>query len=250
MRYFLEISYRGSRYHGWQKQHNALGVQTVIEEALEKILRQPAEISGSGRTDTGVHALQQFAHFDAAQALSPGDCQRRLNAVLPEDIAILSVREVSEQAHARFDALSRSYEYHVHQVKNPFMIGQSYFFSVTLNVEVMNEASALIADGRERDYACFCKSGGGQDNDLCRIFSADWQVQDRQRLVFHISANRFLRNMVRAIVGTLLEVGTGRITIQRFREILDSRDRSQAGRSVPAQGLYLSEVTYPQEIFR
>ena len=249
MRYFLEISYRGSRYHGWQKQHNALGIQTVIEDALQKILRQPTEISGSGRTDTGVHARQQFAHFDTIQPIAPSDCRLRLNAVLPEDIAILSVREVSAQAHTRFDALSRSYEYHLHQIKNPFLIGQSYLFTVPLNVDKMNEAAALIADGQERDYACFSKSGGGQENNLCRISSAQWQINTPHRLVFYISANRFLRNMVRAIVGTLLEVGTGRITIERFYEILASRDRRQAGRSVPAQGLYLSEVVYPPEIF-
>lgn len=250
MRYFLEISYQGSQYHGWQKQENALGIQTVIEDALSKILRQPTGISGSGRTDTGVHARQQFAHFDTDHPLSPTNCRRRLNAILPADIAILSVREVSAQAHARFDALSRSYEYHIHQAKNPFLIGQSYLFTVPLKVARMNEAAARIADSRERDYACFSKSGGGQENDLCRISSAHWQVHTPQRLVFRISANRFLRNMVRAIVGTLLEVGTGRISIPHFQAILDSRDRRQAGRSVPAQGLYLSEVKYPPEIFR
>lgn len=250
MRYFLKISYRGTNYHGWQKQHNALGIQTVVENALRKVLRHEAELFGSGRTDTGVHALQQYAHFDTDTALSPGDCRHRLNAVLPQDIAILEVLPVRDQAHARFDALRRSYEYHIHQFKNPFLTDQSYFLRIPLNLVRMNEAAALLADFRERDYACFSKSGGGQQHTLCQVHVAQWYVHSPQRLVFNISANRFLRNMVRAIVGTLIEVGTGRISLQHFRDILESQDRRQAGRSVPAQGLYLSGVAYPSEIFR
>jgi tRNA pseudouridine38-40 synthase len=250
LRYFLKISYRGTNYHGWQKQHNALGIQTVVENALQKVLGHDTDLSGSGRTDTGVHALQQYAHFDTDTALSPGECRHQLNAVLPKDIAVLEVLPVRDQAHARFDAVCRSYEYHIHQFKNPFLIDQSYFLRIPLNLERMNQAAALLADSQEKDYACFSKSGGSQQHTLCQIHIAQWYVHGSQQLIFNISANRFLRNMVRAIVGTLIEVGSGRISLQHFSNILDSQDRRQAGRSVPAQGLYLSEVAYPSEIFR
>ncbi len=249
MRFFLEISYQGSQYHGWQKQHNAQGIQTVIEEALQKLLRQPVQVSGSGRTDTGVHACQQWAHFDAVLALVPENFLHRMNALLPRDIAVQSLWQVRETAHARFDAVCRSYEYHIHQEKSPFLNNLSYFFAITLDLERMNTCADSIADGVERDYRCFSKSGSSQDHHLCRIFSANWERTKNGRLIFRISANRFLRNMVRAIVGTLLEVGSGRMDHSDFEQILAGRDRRKAGRSVPAEGLYLCEVRYPQEIF-
>ena len=249
MRYFLEISYQGTRYHGWQKQHNALGIQTVIEKALQKLSSQPIEIRGSGRTDTGVHALQQWAHFDAELPMTPKNYYHRLNAILPHDIAIRSIWQVKDNAHARFDAEVRSYEYHLHQDKNPFLYNLSYYFRPALDLDRMNACTATLADGEERDYSSFSKSGGGQDHFLCRVFKAKWEKTVDDRLVFHISANRFLRNMVRAIVGTVMEVGCGRMDLSDFEQIILSRDRREAGRSVPAEGLYLSEVRYPQEIF-
>lgn len=249
MRYFLEISYQGSRYHGWQKQQNALGVQSVIDEALQKLTRQPIQVVGSGRTDTGVHAYQQWAHFDAALPLDPKGLLHRMNALLPHDIAVQSLWQVQKTAHARFDAVCRSYEYHIHQQKDPFFNNLSYFYAKPLDLERMNDCADSIADGVERDYSCFSKSGSGQEHHLCRIFSAKWERTKNGRLVFRISANRFLRNMVRAIVGTLLEVSSGRVGHSDFEQILESKDRRKAGRSVPAQGLYLHEVRYPEEIF-
>jgi tRNA pseudouridine38-40 synthase len=249
LRYFLEIRYRGTLYHGWQIQQNALSVQEVIEEALHKVIPGNSGLSGSGRTDTGVHALQQFAHFDTDQKLNTLQLQHQLNAMLPHDIAVQAIIPVKGDAHARFDARIRAYQYHIHQQKDPFLLDQSYFFKPALHLENMNEAASLLADGKDRDYACFSKAGGGQESTLCRVYTACWQQTDQHRLVFHISANRFLRNMVRAIVGTLIEVGTGKISRERFVQILQSNNRQQAGRSVPAEGLYLSRVEYPRDIF-
>ena len=249
LRYFLEISYQGSRYHGWQKQQNALGIQSVVEDALQKLCRQPVEISGSGRTDTGVHAKQQWAHFEAELPFASNHLTHRLNAILPSDIAVSSLWEVQGNAHARFDAVLRSYEYHIHQQKSPFLEGLSYHFRVPLDLKSMNDCVGKIADGTERDYGCFSKAGGGQSNNLCRITSAAWEIKEDSGLLFRISANRFLRNMVRAIVGTLLDVGSGRMDAKGFERMLESSDRREAGRSVPAEGLYLSKIIYPPEIF-
>lgn len=249
MRYFLEISYRGSQYHGWQKQQNAIGVQAVVEEALQTLTQQPISINGSGRTDTGVHALQQWAHLGLDPLTDIDRFQHRLNLILPHDIAIRSIVPVREGAHARFDAVRRSYEYHMHQQKAPFLNGLSYFFSPALNLEKMNSCCKIIADAMPRNYACFTKSGGGQDNHLCTVYHANWERTSGRRLIFRITANRFLRNMVRAMVGTCLDIGSGRLGIDDFKEILNSQDRERAGRSVPAEGLYLSRVEYPPELF-
>lgn len=247
-RYFLVVSYHGARYHGWQKQVNAVGVQNVIEDTISQLLNTPTNISGSGRTDTGVHALKQYAHFDKDEPIDIRQLTHQLNALLPPDIAVLDILEVRNEAHARFDAVSRSYHYSIHQIKNPFVNDKSYFFTPAMDIQLMNNVAALVADGKERDYACFSKSGGGQFSSLCQITNAKWVIED-STFLFHISANRFLRNMVRALVGTMIEVGTSRISQSEFVKILESKDRSRAGKSVPAHGLFLSDVAYPADIF-
>ena len=249
MRYFLKLSYKGPQYHGWQIQANALSVQAIFNETLSQVLREDISRSGSGRTDTGVHALQQYAHFDTTQALHLQDHLHKFNALLPHDISIQAILPVREDAHSRFDAYQRSYEYHIHQRKDPFLHEFSYHFRPELDLDSMNLAAAQLATDKERDYACFSKSRSSQETTLCKIAHAEWTRFDAFRIVFHISANRFLRNMVRAIVGTMLDIGTHRISLEDFEEILQSKDRKRAGRSVPAQGLYLSQVRYPDEIF-
>ncbi|MDF9795152.1 tRNA pseudouridine38-40 synthase [Catalinimonas alkaloidigena] len=249
MRYFLQISYKGSRYHGWQIQKNAKSIQAIINDTLSKILGEEISITGSGRTDTGVHAVQQYAHFDTSKKLIPEESQYRFNALLPHDISIQAVLPVTDNAHSRFDAHQRNYQYHIHQVKSPFLYGFSYYFRPRLDLEKMNIAAAQLATGEEQDYECFSKSRSSQQNYLCKIEQAEWQKKDHSRIVFYISANRFLRNMVRAIVGTMLDIGTHKISLNDFEKILQSKDRKRAGRSVPAEGLYLSQVSYPPEIF-
>ncbi|BDC99722.1 tRNA pseudouridine(38-40) synthase TruA [Persicobacter psychrovividus] len=245
MRYFIEIAYKGTNYHGWQSQKNQTvpTIQGVLEKALSTILRTPIEILGSGRTDTGVHAKQTFAHFDVAEAL---DCEKyvyKFNALLPFDISIMRMFPVDDQTHARFDATTRSYEYHLHLSRDPFLQELSYFHKEPVNVERMNEAAKLLL-GR-KDFQCFSKVKTDVNNYFCEIFHAQWELRDKDHLIFHITANRFLRNMVRAIVGTLLEVGRERMTPQQVLEVIDSKNRSVAGRSVPSDGLYLSKVLYP-----
>lgn len=249
MRYFLELSYNGRDFSGWQVQPNADTVQQHTNEALSTILGEDIFVTGSGRTDTGVHARQQFAHFDTTKKISEQTHLYKFNALLPEAISINRIFPVQEGAHARFSAISRSYEYFLHQSKDPFLHGFSYYFHPALDVEIMNQAAGFMEKAGSRDYACFAKSGhNGQTYD-CHILHAHWYVIEESRLVFKIMANRFLRGMVRAIVGTLLEVGLHKINLDQFLKILESGDRQQAGRSVDACGLYLSEVKYPETIF-
>lgn len=249
MRYFLQISYKGTQYHGWQVQQNAKSIQAIINDTLSQILGEEIRVTGSGRTDTGVHAVQQYAHFDTTQKLNPDEHMYRFNALLPHDISIQAVLPVADNAHSRFDAQQRTYQYHIHQQKNPFLYGYSYYFRPELDLERMNLAAAQLASSNERDYECFSKSRSSQQNYFCTIEMAEWQKKDNSRLVFHISANRFLRNMVRAIVGTMLDIGMHKISLEDFENILQSKDRKKAGRSVPAEGLYLSQVNYPPKIF-
>ncbi len=249
MRYFLKISYRGTRYHGWQIQSNAVSIQAILNKALSQVLREEISASGSGRTDTGVHAIQQYAHFDATQPLDIQHHLHKFNALLPHDIVINDIIPVKNHAHSRFDACLRRYEYHIHQHKDPFLHEFSYHFRPELDIDRMNAAALQLASGQERDYACFSKSRSSQNHFLCRIEHAVWQKPDDLRSVFYISANRFLRNMVRAIVGTMLDIGMHKISPDDFEGILQSKDRRHAGRSVPAEGLYLSQVDYPDEIF-
>ncbi len=249
MRYFLEISYKGSAYSGWQIQHNANSVQQTVQQALSTILKEDIHLTGSGRTDAGVHARQQFAHFDSAQPVSGEAYLRPFNALLPPDISILDIRAVRPEAHARFDAVSRRYEYHIHRFKNPFLQDLSYLFYSTLDIALMNQAGACMEKAGKRSYACFAKTGSPQQTYDCDIFRAHWHVREKDRLVFTVQSNRFLRGMVRAIVGTMLDLGTHKISLDQFLHIIESSDRKLAGRSVEACGLYLCEVTYPETIF-
>ncbi len=242
-RYFLDIAYNGTLYHGWQIQANAHTVQAELQKALETVFRQPIETLGSGRTDTGVHAWQQMVHFDA-QAL-PQRLQYALNALLPADIAVKHIFQVAPTAHARFDAVSRSYEYRICHTKNPFLLKQIYRYPIRPDLERMNEAAALLL--QHTDFECFSKVKTEVNTFLCTITEARW-VYEGEMLVFHISANRFLRGMVRAIVGTLLEVGEGKMTTAMFEQIIQSKDRRKAGRAVPPDGLFLTKVCYPYEL--
>ncbi len=274
-RYFLELAYDGTRYHGWQLQPNAVTVQQKLNEALAILLKQPVETTGAGRTDTGVHARQLFVHVDvlAAQAPQPPeggveveaprpskggvgvDLQagqdfvkksklrlEALNALLPHDIAVKRVVPVHADAHARFDATLRSYEYHLHFLKDPFRQNYSWLIKGTLDVQAMNAAAAILLE--YTDFSCFSKSNTQVFTNNCKISRAEW-VDKGDGLVFHISADRFLRNMVRAIVGTCMMVGRQEIEPEQIRQIIESKNRSNAGTSVPACGLYLTEVKFP-----
>lgn len=249
MRYFITIMYYGAAYHGWQIQQNALSVQQVVNEALSRILKEPILTTGSGRTDTGVHARGQIAHFDTEQHLEK-EHQYKFNAVLPLDISITRLEKVADQAHARFDATSRSYEYLIHSRKNPFLNGQSYFFPRSVDTALMNQASDQLVESGKRDYSSFSKTNAQNATSDCHIFRARWHVIEEDRLRFTISADRFLRGMVRALVGTMLDIGTETTTLAEFTAIVASRDRRKAGRSVEPEGLYLTQVIYPNNIYQ
>ncbi|BDD09568.1 tRNA pseudouridine synthase A [Fulvitalea axinellae] len=246
MRYFLEIAYKGTQYNGWQIQKNGHTVQGELNRCLSTILRQEIEITGSGRTDTGVHATAQVAHFDYDGELNPDRDAFRFNSFLPEDIAVKAIRPVHSEAHARFDADRRSYEYHVVQHKDPFNDHQAHHHRSALDVEAMNNAAHHLL-GRQ-DFESFSKVHTDVNNFFCDISRAEWK-HEGQRLVFHISANRFLRNMVRAIVGTLLDIGAGKSAPDSLPAVIAARNRSAAGKSVPAHGLYLTEVRYPASVY-
>jgi tRNA pseudouridine38-40 synthase len=243
-RYFLEIAYDGTRYHGWQLQPNAIAVQQKLNDALAIILRQLVETIGAGRTDTGVHARQLFVHFEISNfEFRISNFEMSLNALLPHDIAVKRIIPVHAEAHARFDATQRSYEYHIHFTKDPFK--QNYSWQIKkgeLDVELMNQAAAIMME--YTDFSCFSKSNTQVKTNNCKITRAEWVRKD-DSLVFFISADRFLRNMVRAIVGTCLMVGRKEIEPEGIRQIIESKNRSNAGTSVPACGLYLTEVKYP-----
>jgi tRNA pseudouridine38-40 synthase len=244
-RFFLEFSYAGTAYHGWQRQPNALSVQEVMEEALALLLKQQTPLTAAGRTDTGVHAKQMFAHFDTDTT----DLEQlifRLNQFLPNDIAVIRIREVKPRAHARFDALSRTYEYHLNNFKSPFVQGMSYGLYQPLDVEQMNKAASILLE--YEDFECFSKAHTDVKTFLCTISKAVWGKSETG-LVFTITANRFLRNMVRAIVGTLIEIGLGKKNIQEMHTLIESKNRSLAGYSVPAEGLFLTHIEYPNSIY-
>lgn len=246
MRYFFEITYNGKNYHGWQSQQNAVGVQQVVEEALSKILREKISITGSGRTDTGVHCVQQFFHVDILKPFEPEELVQRMNTLLKRDIAIRTIRPVKADASARYDARLRTYEYHITRFKDPLKDGFAFYYYKPLNLSTLKKASALLTG--LHDFECFSKVKTDVDHFMCDVSKARWH-QDGDLLVFTIAANRFLRGMVRAVVGTLLDVGSGKITIDEFSDILKSRDRRKAGMNVPAEGLYLMSVTYRRGIF-
>ena len=240
-RYFLEIAYKGTAYHGWQVQENAQSVQAVLNQALETILRHPVETVGCGRTDTGVHASQHFVHLDTDVELTERHTHS-LNSILPDDIFVKRYLLVAPEAHARFDATLRAYEYHIHTQKNPFRADFSWLVKESLDIALMNEAATFLLD--YTDFSCFSKSNTQTFTNNCKIQSACWQ-ETEFGLVFCISADRFLRNMVRAIVGTLVDIGQGKTPPSAIRDIIESKNRSNAGVSVPACGLVLTEVHYP-----
>ena len=247
MRYFVELSYKGTNYNGWQIQLNAPSVQAEIEKALSAILRTPMSIVGAGRTDTGVHALHYVAHFDIETHIEdrPGLCYH-LNMLLPKDIAIKRIVPVRGDAHARFDAVSREYKYYMRAKKDPFSRETSWQYYVELDVDKMNEAASRLIEFE--DFTTFAKLDSGNKTNICHIEHAAWDW-DGDTLVFTIRANRFLRNMVRAITGTLVEVGRGKMSPSRFSEIIGLRDLSLSGSSAPAQGLFLSDVRYPEDVY-
>ncbi len=254
-RYFIELAYDGTDFHGWQVQPNATTVQELLDDALTIVLREPIETVGCGRTDTGVHARDFYAHFDIGsmdngessivndkQAIDLIKTVTSVNAILPDTIAIKRIIPVHAEAHARFDATSRSYEYHVHFNKDPFKINHSWQLRDKPDIALMNAAARIIME--HTDFSCFSKSNTQTYTNNCKITRAEW-VYSGHCLVFHITADRFLRNMVRAIVGTLMQVGRKEIQPEDVRAIIESKNRSNAGTSVPACGLYLTEVKYP-----
>lgn len=246
MRYLFEIAYNGTNYNGWQSQNNATGVQTVVEEALSKLLRSEVKILGSGRTDTGVHCEQQFFHCDIETEFEPQNLVLRLNALLPKDISIYSFRKVKPKASARYDAYERTYQYRITRVKNPFREGLAWHYFKPADIKTMNKAAALLLG--DQDFQCFSKVKTEVNHFRCDIKSASWKASGYE-MEFTITANRFLRGMVRAIVGTLLDVGSGKISVSDFQEIIKSKDRKKAGQNVPPYGLYLTKVKYPNGIF-
>lgn len=245
-RYFIELKYDGTNYHGWQIQPNANTVQEEVNKALSTLLQNNIQVNGAGRTDTGVHAKQIFAHFDYNESIDYNQLRFKLNNFLPFDISCASIQQVNQEAHARFSATSRTYEYRITTEKNPFLINKAYYMPLSLNIDLMNDAAKELL--RYTDFSCFSKSNTDTHTNNCTITTAEWSLSN-ETITFTVTADRFLRNMVRAIVGTLLDVGKEKINYNNFIEIIESKDRSKAGVSAPAQGLYLSKVTYPKEVF-
>lgn len=241
-RYLLHIAYNGKNYHGWQKQHNALSVQQVMEEKLSLLLGENIETLGCGRTDTGVHARSFYLHFDTRSVIDADKFIFKLNQILPHDIAAFGISKVSNDFNARFDAVSRSYEYMITTIKDPFLHESAWYQYGPFDLIKMNHCAAKLLG--THDFECFSKVHTQVNNFICEVSEAQWQIQEH-KLIFTITANRFLRNMVRAIVGTLVEVGRGKISEEEFDNILKSKNRSEAGQSVPAHGLYLTRVIYP-----
>ncbi|MBE6309920.1 MAG: tRNA pseudouridine(38-40) synthase TruA [Bacteroidales bacterium] len=242
MRYFLKLAYNGANYHGWQSQPNAVSVQECIEKALSTILREPISIIGAGRTDAGVNAAVMYAHFDVSEPLKDMlTLVMRLNSILGKDIAIYDVLPVRADAHARFDAVSRTYKYFVHTEKSPFLYPFSWKSTCRLDFELMNEAAELLKN--YRDFTSFSKLHTDVATNNCKITYARWE-QEGEQWVFTITADRFLRNMVRAIVGTLVDVGRGKLTIEQFCEVIEKKDRCSAGTSMPGNALFLWNVKY------
>jgi tRNA pseudouridine38-40 synthase len=247
-RYFAELSFKGTEYHGWQVQPNALTIQEVLNNCFSLILGEQIELTGAGRTDTGVHASYYMAHFESS---NPGLSQdtrflQRLNGFLPPEIAIHRIYHVQHGAHARFDALSRTYEYRICREKDVFLQDLSHFYQGPLRVDLMQDSCSILLN--TKDFSAFCKKGSDENNHHCHIMEAKWEEQGNV-LIFRIKADRFLRNMVRAIVGTQLLIGKGKMNLEEFKLVLESKNRSEAGDSVPGQGLFLCNIDYPAHLF-
>lgn len=243
-RYFMHLAYRGASFHGWQSQPNATSVQETIEAALSKILRRPISITGAGRTDAGVNARRMVAHFDATEIADRGRVIAGLNSLLGKDIAIYDIVKVADDAHARFDATSRTYHYYVTSEKSPFFYPLSWKAPGSLDYEAMNRAAKLLLT--TDDFTSFSKLHTDTKTNICDVTRAEWlPIGDGEGHVFVITADRFLRNMVRAVVGTLVDVGRGKLSEDGFRRIIDAKDRCAAGTSMPAEALFLWDVEYP-----
>jgi len=244
LRYFIHFSYFGKNYHGWQKQPNAISVQEKLTERLSLLLKSEIELVAAGRTDTGVHAKEMYAHFDYSRHIAKDFSViiKKLNSFLPIDIAVFGLYQVADDAHARFDATERTYQYYIHLKKDVFNNDFSWYFHQNLDVIQMNRACQILL--KHIDFQCFSKSNTDVLTYNCNLYEAFWKEEEK-KIVFTITADRFLRNMVRAIVGTLIEIGTYKISIEQLEEIIRSKDRRKAGFSVPAHGLYLSKIKYP-----
>lgn len=249
MRYFITLSYDGTRFHGWQVQPNGISVQSELERGLSLLLRTTVQVTGAGRTDAGVHASMMVAHFDLPTEGNeiPGtiDCDQltyKLNKLLPCDIAIQKIECVADDMHARFSATSRTYHYFLHTVKSPFLRHYSYELHYPLDFEKMNQAAAMLRE--YEDFGAFCKSHADVKTTLCKVTAARWVRLRDDEWRFEITANRFLRNMVRAVVGTLIEVGRGRLSLDDFRKVIEGKRRTEAGESMPAKALFLVNITY------
>ena len=241
MRYFIQFAYNGTHYHGWQFQPNASSVQETLNKAFSVLLNSPINIMGAGRTDTGVHAKEMYGHFDFENTIDVPNLVHKLNSYLPKDIAVFDIILLHEEAHCRFDASKRTYEYHINTVKNPFLEGLSWYFNQTLDVTLMNDAAKILLN--HTNFQCFSKVNTDVNTFDCTIFEAYWK-KENDTLIFTISANRFLRNMVRAIVGTLVNIGLHKISLIDFENIIASKSREKAGFSVPAHGLFLTKIDY------
>ena len=243
MRFFITLSYDGARYHGWQIQPNGPSVQEKLQWALSTILRREILVTGAGRTDTGVHARMMVAHFDVESLpMEPSDFAYKLNRLLPQDIAIQKIEPVSDEMHARFSATSRTYHYYIHTVKDPFLRDRSCELHYPLDFAKMNEAAAILMT--YEDFGAFCKAHADVKTTLCHITAAQWHQTSPTTWYFEITANRFLRNMVRAVVGTLIDVGRGRLSLDDFRKVVEGKRRTEAGESMPAHALFLEDVRY------
>jgi tRNA pseudouridine38-40 synthase len=247
-RYFIFISYKGTSYHGWQIQPNSITVQKILDDALSVVLNEKISTTGAGRTDAGVHAMVFCAHFDSISPdlMTIKNLTFRLNQFLPGDISVNSIKKVLPDANARYSAMSRTYEYYISRIKDPFFDNSSWFLHGNIDILALNEACRLILN--HSDFTSFSKLHSDTKTNLCKIYCAVWE-EAGNRLVFTIKADRFLRNMVRAIVGTMVEIGFGKMDLKEFEEIILAKDRCRAGKSAPAKGLFLADIEYPEEIF-
>ena len=241
----MQLAYKGTNYNGWQRQKNATGVQQVIERALKILLKFKIQITGAGRTDTGVHASFYVAHFDTDFELYDLEkITRKVNGILPRDISIKFIKPIDEKFHSRFSAIKRTYKYFIHTEKNPFLNEFSLFYTYPIDIQKLNDASKLLLE--YEDFKSFEKLHSNNKTSICKVYEAYWQ-QAGHRLVFTITASRFLRNMVRSIVGTLLDVGRGKLTVEDFRKIIEAKNRKYASASADAHGLFLTDIRYPDK---
>ena len=243
MRYFVFFSYDGTRYHGWQIQPNGNSVQAELQRALSTLLREEIVVTGAGRTDAGVHARMMAAHFDFHDMLDGQQLAYKLNRLLPYDIAVQRVVQVGDEMHARFSATSRTYHYYIHTRKDPFRRAYSCEIHYPLDFSMMNEAGRILLE--YEDFGAFCKAHSDVKTTICRVTKAEWIQTAPSEWYFEITANRFLRNMVRAVVGTLIDVGRGRLSLEGFRLVIEGKKRTEAGESMPGNALFLERVEYP-----